>query len=105
MSLPHSLKTGDRIRLVLGGPVFRVARVTAEAVSLTPEVARIRVESYGRRFSVTAEGLAVSTCFVPAELLVEQGGAAPHPLEPPRSRRSESVARSASRGGKGTPYS
>ena len=72
--LPRSLRTGDRIRLVLGGPVFRVARVTPEAVSLTPEVARIEVESYGRRFSVTAEGLAVSTCFVPAEMLERAKG-------------------------------
>jgi hypothetical protein len=38
-------------------------------VSLTPEVSRIQVENYGRRFSVTAEGMDVSTRFVPAELL------------------------------------
>ena len=67
--MPHSLKSGDRIRLVLGGPVFRVARVTPQAVSLTPEVSRIQVESYGRRFSVTAEGMDVSARFVPAEVL------------------------------------
>ena len=67
--MPRSLKPGDRIRLVLGGPVFRVARVTHQAVSLTPEVSRIQVENYGRRFSVTAEGMDVSIRFVPAELL------------------------------------
>jgi hypothetical protein len=67
--LANALKPGDRIRLVLGGPVFRVARVSADAVSLTPEVSRIEVENYGRRFSVTAEGMDVSTGYVPAELL------------------------------------
>jgi hypothetical protein len=67
--VPRSLRPGDRLRLVLGGPVFRVARVTGQAVSLTPEVARISVEHYGRRFSVAVEGLDVSTRFVPAELL------------------------------------
>jgi hypothetical protein len=67
--VPRCLKPGDRIRLVLGGPVFRVARVTRGAVSLTPEVSRIQVENYGRRFSVTAAGMDVSTRFVPAELL------------------------------------
>jgi hypothetical protein len=64
------LRPGDRLRLVLGGPVFRVARVTAEAVRLTPEVTRIAVEHYGRRFSVTAGAVEVSPRFVPAELLL-----------------------------------
>jgi hypothetical protein len=67
--VPRALAPGDRVRLVLGGPVFRVARVTTGIVRLTPEVARIEVESYGRRFSVTAEGMDVSTLFAPAELL------------------------------------
>ena len=67
--MSRSLAPGDRLRLVLGGPVFRVARVTPEAVSLTPEVARIAVEHYGRRFSVTAGDVDVSARFVPAELL------------------------------------
>jgi len=67
--VPPSLRTGDRVRLVLGGPVFRVARVTGATVSLTPEVSRIAVEHYGRRFSVTAGGVDVSALFVPAEVL------------------------------------
>ena len=65
----RSLALGDRIRIVLGGPVYRVARVTPESVSLKPEVARIAVEHYGRRFSVTAGPVDVSPRFVPAELL------------------------------------
>jgi hypothetical protein len=70
----RSLALGDRLRLVLGGPVYRVARVTDEAVSLAPEVPRIAVEHYGRRFSVTAGDVDVSPRFVPAELL-ERGHA------------------------------
>ena len=69
MRLLPALAPGDRVRLVLGGPVFRVARVTRETVRLTPEVSRIEVESYGRRFSVTAEGMDVSARFAPAERL------------------------------------
>ena len=65
----RALSPGDRVRLVLGGPVFRVARVTADVVSLTPEAKRIAVDHYGRRFSVTAGGVDVSPLFAPAELL------------------------------------
>jgi hypothetical protein len=71
----RALAPGDRVRLVLGGPVYRVARVTEEAVSLTPEVARVAVEHYGRRFSVTAGPVDVSPRFAPAERL-ERGRAA-----------------------------
>ncbi|HVR71967.1 MAG TPA: hypothetical protein VMT87_14080 [Vicinamibacteria bacterium] len=67
--MSRSLAPGDRLRLVLGGPVFRVARVTPETVSLTPEVPRIAVRHYGRRFSVAAGNVDVSARFVPAELL------------------------------------
>jgi hypothetical protein len=63
----RALAPGDRVRLVLGGPVFRVVRVTPEAVSLTPEARRIAVDHYGRRFSVTAGGVDVSPLFAPAE--------------------------------------
>ena len=69
LTVARTLQPGDRVRLVLGGPVFKVARVTGEAVSLTPEVARIAVEHYGRRFSVVAGGVDVAARFVPAELL------------------------------------
>jgi hypothetical protein len=69
LNVARTLQPGDRVRLVLGGPVFRVARVTGEAISLTPEVARIAVEHYGRRFSVVAGGVDVAARFVPAELL------------------------------------
>ena len=65
----RSLALGDRVRFVLGGPVYRVARVTPQSVSLAPEVARVAVEHYGRRFSVTAGAVDVSPRFVPAELL------------------------------------
>ena len=67
--MPRSLRPGDRLRLVLGGPVFRVARVIGDTVSLAPEVSRVSVQHYGRRFSVTAGGVDVSARFVPAELL------------------------------------
>jgi hypothetical protein len=69
LTVAPALQPGDRVRLVLGGPVFRVARVTGEAISLTPEVARIAVQHYGRRFSVLAGGMDVAARFVPAELL------------------------------------
>jgi hypothetical protein len=49
--------------------VFRVARVTPDAVRLLPEAKRIAVDHYGRRFSVTAGGLDVSPLFAPAELV------------------------------------
>ena len=67
--MPQRLTPGDRVRLVLGGPVFRVERVTPDAVSLTPEAKRIAVDHYGRRFSVTAGAVDVSPLFAPAELL------------------------------------
>ena len=67
--MPRALRLGDRVRLVLGGPIFRVARVVGDTVRLTPEVSQVSVRHYGRRFSVTAEGMDVSTRFVPAELL------------------------------------
>ena len=67
--MARPLAPGDRVRLVLGGPVFRVARVTTDAVRLLPEAKRIAVDHYGRRFSVTAGGLDVSPLFAPAELL------------------------------------
>ena len=63
------LAQGDRVRLVLGGPVFRVVRVTPEAVSLAPEQERIAVEHYGRRFSVRAGAVDVSPAFAPAEVV------------------------------------
>jgi hypothetical protein len=66
------LAPGDRVRLVLGGPVFRVERVTSEAVRLLPEAKRIAVDHYGRRFSVAAGGVDVSPLFAPAEV-VEAG--------------------------------
>jgi hypothetical protein len=69
LSVPRPLAPGDRVRLVLGGPVFRVERVTADAVSLRPEAKRIAVDHYGRRFSVTAGAVDVSPRFAPAELL------------------------------------
>jgi hypothetical protein len=67
--MAQGLIRGDRVRLVLGGPVFRVVRVTAEAVSLAPEQPRIAVEHYGRRFSVPAGEVEVSPAFAPAERL------------------------------------
>jgi hypothetical protein len=67
--MERALTPGDRVRLVLGGPVYRVARVTADTVSLAPEVSRIAVEHYGRRFSVTAGVVEVPPMFVPAERL------------------------------------
>jgi hypothetical protein len=70
-----ALAPGDRVRLVLGGPVYRVARVTRDAVSLTPEVTRVAVEHYGRRFSVTADAMEVSPRFAPAERLERAPGA------------------------------
>ena len=69
LTVARTLQPGDRVRLVLGGPVFKVAHVSGETVRLTPEVARIAVEHYGRRFSVVAGGVDVAARFVPAELL------------------------------------
>jgi hypothetical protein len=63
------LKPGDRIRLTLGGPVFRVARVTRGKVCLTPEIARLSVDHYGCRFSVPAASLEVSARFAPVEFV------------------------------------
>ena len=63
------LLPGDRVRLVLGGPVYRVERVTADGMRLTPETKRIAVDHYGRRFSVTAGAVDVSPLFAPAELV------------------------------------
>lgn len=70
----RALKPGDRVRLTLGGPVFRVSHVTRRAAVLTPEAARIPVEHYGRRFTVPLAGLQVSPRFVPAEFVDRTAG-------------------------------
>jgi hypothetical protein len=89
----RALAPGDRVRLVLGGPVFRVVRVTPQAVSLRPEARRIAVDHYGRRFSVAAGGVDVSPLFAPAERV--EGAA--HDSARSATKGSVAVARRAGR--------